>query len=196
MATAPAQGQGQSITIGGSPPTVSTEAFSTTVVVPLQKGQTLAANFVLGEGCTSTWTVRAYAFGSGDRAVKYPVLGIVNCTKAATDGFGVFASSTIIKNALQTSEAQHSGGYLMQTKRPFGVGESVPTLLFMRNKFYSIISIQPSQEQKGEAATEPWLTIFDERQEPNDQRLVLDTWRKSNETVEKLLAVPGQLRVQ
>jgi hypothetical protein len=196
---APAHGQGQSITIGLSPPAISTEAFSTDVAAPLQKGQTLAANFVIGGGCQSTWTVRAHAFGSGDRAPKFPVIGIVNCSGSAADGFGVFAATTVVKGALRTGEVQHFAGYLVEAKRPVGANESVPTLLFMRKNLYSVISIEQLNQQKDTnkaAVAEPWLTIFDERQTPDDQRLVLETWRKSNDTVANLLAVPGQLQVQ
>lgn len=191
--------QDRTITLGDVPPAVSSGAFATTTVLPLKKGDVLPAQFVFGHGCTSSWTVRVHGFVNGDRTAKYPVAGIINCTGSDSDSFGVFASTTVIRADTRTNVAQHSGGYLIEANRAVKAGETVPTLLFMRNGIYSIMSIEPAQGQKGKsdaATTQPWLTAFDERLKPSDRTLILAAWRASNDTVAGLFVVPGLLKLE
>lgn len=191
-------GQGRTLTLSDTPAVLSSGAFSATAVLSLKKGDVLPATFVIGHGCTSTWTVRAHAFVNGDHTVKYPAAGIVNCGGSGSDSFAVFASSTTIKGDIRADSAWHTGGYLIEAKHGVKAGKVIPTLLFMRNGTYSIMSIEPAgqKEESDGAAAQPWLVIFDERLKPNDRALVLAAWRESTDTVAGLLVVPGLLKLE
>jgi hypothetical protein len=115
MAT-PAYAQNQTITLSEAPPVVRSAAFTTTVAEPLKKGS-YPAWFVLG-GCTSVWTVRMHTFESGERTLRYPVHGIVNCSRSNSEpGFSVFASTTVMGEDEEPGEAVRSGDYLIQTSQ-------------------------------------------------------------------------------
>jgi len=190
-------GQDRTITLSAFPATVSTAAFTTTEVLPPEKGQAVPAQFVIGHGCTQSWDVRVHAFVNADRTVKYSVVGLVNCPEFGSRSFGVFASTTLIKMDLESNEASHSGGYLMESKRALKAGETVPSLLFMRGDYYSIMSIEPAQgkQDKGDAAAQPWLSIFDERLKQSDRTLALQAWQTANDTVPGMLNIPGMFKL-
>jgi hypothetical protein len=188
-------GQERTITLTAVPPTVSTGAFTTIKVLALEEGHDLPAQFVIGQGCTSVWDVRVHAFVNGDRTVKYPVVGIVSCPQFGSTSFGVFASTTSVKVDLKGDKASHTGGYLMGAKQAIKAGEAVPSLLFMRGDYYSIMSIEPLPRQNGKsdaATVEPLLTIFDEHLKQSDRALALRAWRASNDALSGgVLNVPG-----
>jgi hypothetical protein len=192
-------GQNQTITSGEVPPTFSNPAFTSNAVAPLKKGDALPANFVIGHGCMEAWDPRVHVFVNGDQTVKYPVSGVVNCSDSDSGSFAVFASTTVIRTDMRADQASRANGYLIESKRAIKAGEAVPTLIFMGNGVYSIVSIESAhgQTDKGNTAiAEPWLTIFDTRLKPSDQLLVVQAWRASNETVTGLLSVPGLMKPQ
>lgn len=182
----------RTITLKGIPPSVSTKLFTTIEIVPLKDADGLPANFVIGHGCTQLWDVRVHNYAGDPRSVRYPVLGIVDCPKFAGRSFGVLASTTRIKTELKVDEAVDSADYLIQSKHTFKAGEAIPSLLLMRGRYYSIISIEPvpKQNETNETAM-PYLAIFDTHLNQKDRSLAIEAWRLSNKTVQGMFAVPG-----
>ncbi|MGA9987143.1 MAG: hypothetical protein WBP69_05130 [Terriglobales bacterium] len=191
-------GQDRTITLSAVPPTVSNGAFTTTKVLALEAGRTLPGQFIIGHGCTQVWDVRVHAFVNGDRTVKYPVIGIVSCPEFESRSFAAFASTTSVKADLKAGQTSHSGGYLIAAKQAIKAGDAIPSLLFMRGDYYSIMSIEPLPQQNGksDATLEPFLTIFDERLKESDRTLALQAWRASNNALSGgVLNIPGLFKL-
>lgn len=192
-----AYGQQKTITVGDVPAAVTTKAFVNTPVVQFRKGEVRPANFVIGNGSESLWDVRAHEFVINGHSVRFPVLGIINCSgSTAGADCSVVASMTNMKVDLRVGEEAHYDGYVLEAARTVKAGETVPTLLIISKKGQSVISIEaaPDAKSKGEAAKpQPWLTIFDERLKQSDRTLTLGAWRDANETVASMLVVPGML---
>jgi hypothetical protein len=202
-----AYGQEQRISLNAGSPTINTSAFTARAVLPLNKGDSIPAQFVMGHGCDQVWDVRVHAFVSEHRTIKYPVLGIIKCSGSSSQGLLVFASATVMRTETRPDASSRSGGYIINSKQTIKTGQVVPSLVFMHNGLYSIVSIEPAQGQRSEIvvsdqktnpdapAGQPWLTIFDERLQPNDRILVLDAWRAANDLLSEVLEVPGLFKL-
>ncbi|MGC1522520.1 MAG: hypothetical protein WA803_13340 [Steroidobacteraceae bacterium] len=191
---------GQAITLGASPPAVSSKAFNTVAVSDVKAG-TYPSQFVLGKNCKSSWSLSTHRFvngngiGTGSGGVRFPVFGILNCTGLAPDGFSVYASTTTLLTSIETDKASHVGGYQIESSRSVKAGSVIPTLMFLdQNGGYSILSISPtrtSNDKTDAAASQPWLIISDDHLKPVDKNRVLQAWTESTSSVRSMLAIPG-----
>jgi hypothetical protein len=124
---------------------------------------------------------------------------MVDCPEFESRSFAAFASTTSVKMDLRAGEAARAGGYLIAAKQAIKAGDAVPSLLFMRGDYYSIMSIEPLPKQNEEtdtAALEPFLTIFDEHLKEADRTQALQAWRASNNALSGgVLNIPGLFKL-
>jgi len=167
-------------------PPVAAKAFASTPVRQLKKGSVLPATGVIGPlGMTQMWSRSQHEFSIGPRTAKYPVIGSVRCSNFPNTGSftRVIASTTVLKVNLKAGEVLHSGDYRIEARRAIQSGEAIPTLRIVTGGKDYFLSIEETPSNHKDASTQPALAIVNELAPPGDFDIVMEAWRKSNESI-------------
>jgi hypothetical protein len=170
------------ITIASDITPLNTEIFSWTPLLPLKRGNILAARGVIEGGQENQiWSVKEHSFTVGTTSVNYPVFGIM--TFQSTGNTTVIPSIITIKQKINAGENLHANGNLISTDRPLEMGMVIPTLVIINGDEY-IMSIKASTQQKsGAGEAVPFLIIGHEAGVSDNRAETLEAWRKTNESM-------------
>ena len=136
---------------------VNNEAFSYTPVHPLKKGDVLAAKVSQDEG----WSVAVAKLLVGGKYVDYPALATIRNRT-------VYPAVLKTKLTIQAGAVIHSGGYIIEVKRPVKIGDTIPVVCVGDD---AVLSVGAGSE------AEPWFSAFKEGIGLKDRAADVKAWR-------------------
>jgi len=164
--------------IGFDFPPLAARAFRSTTVIPLQKGMVLPSRGIIGPlGMDRMLSLRQHDFRIGSQRVRYPVISLVRCSNFPDTGefVMVIASTVTLQTKLGSGQRLHGGGFLLETRRAFQAGETIPAVrvIFHRKRF--LFSLEPAAG----SPPQPALSAAQEGLSAADQAVALEAWRLS-----------------
>jgi hypothetical protein len=169
------------IPLGFNFPPIEGKAFRSAPVIPLHKGMAFPSRGIIGPlGLDRMLTLRQHDFRIGSQRLRMPVISLMRCSNFPNTGefVMVIASTITFPTKLKSGAAVHGGGFLLETRREFRAGETIPAVrvIFQRKKFLF------SLEQTAGPEPQPVVSAVQEGLRAADRAIALEAWQRAQQS--------------
>lgn len=166
-----------SISMGADLPIVETSMFKCTPVLPLKKGDEIAAM----TSVDGAWSVTSKPLQVGSKTVEYPVMATLKCSHGV---HSVFLALMSLKSEIKAGQKTIADGYQIEAKRAVRVGDSISVLVIPQSPLFGIVAIEDTKESSKKGEAEPIFIAQKAEANPEDKAVLIEAWRLVREHVQ------------